>query len=918
MKQERLQRIIFALILFLLIIAPLFSSGVRMLVDWIWFGQMGYRLIYKTILEAEIALSGIGGMGVIILVGANLLIARSIAARYGFRLYHDTLEFPAVERFAALFRGLIWLAILLVGYVVGQWASLHWREYLLNQHSFPIGTVDPIFHIPLGFYLFQLGYRWFLYHLALVIVILCLLSTTFLYALEGGVWVTPRGPAMAAPVRAHLMVLAGLFFVLMAYRARLAMYSLLFSSRGVLYGAGYADVHATLPVLRILMALCLITALGFLVGGAIGRLAPALWSLGVLVVVAFVGINIYPSVVQHFIVTPDELNKEERYIRYSIQFTRQAYGLDHFKEYKFPASNDLTAKDIEQNVATMRNVRLWDHKPLLTTFAQLQEIRTYYDFAAVDNDRYWIHGVYRQVSLSPRELSATNLPGQSWVNKHLIYTHGYGLCLSPVNEYTSDGLPVFFIKNIPPESTTAIKITQPAIYYGELTRSYCFVKTRQQEFDYPSGNHDVYCTYAGTGGIPVENFWRRLLFALRFGQKNILFSTDIRNSSRLMMYRQILERAQRLTPFLSFDSDPYMVISKAGKLYWIVDGYTTSSRYPYSDPTPGVGNYIRNSVKATINAYDGRVIFYVADPNDPLIQAWSRIFPGVFRPLTEMPADLRAHIRYPEGYFEIQASKYAVFHMTDPRVFYNREDLWRVARSNARGPATRMPPYYTIMKLPGISKTEEFILMVPFTPARKQNMIAWMAARCDAPNYGQVVVFTFPKQKLVFGPQQIESRIDQQPSISQQLTLWNQSGSRVIRGTLLVIPVNNSLLYVEPLYLAAEAGGGLPQLERVIVSYSNRVVMQDTLNDALAEIFGGTVSTGAPVAATAAGQPGSRAAHVAPNSAALSAQSLSLIQRANQHYQRALTMEREGDWAGYGQEIQKLGQILQQLAAQSK
>ncbi len=915
MKQERLQRLIFALILLLLIVAPLFSSGVRLLVDWIWFGQEGYRIIYRTILEAEITLSGLGGMGVIILVGLNLLIARTIASRHGSRVYRNNIEFPGVERFAAVFRGLIWLGILLVGYVVGQWASFHWREYLLNQHAVSLGITDPLFKINLGFYLFRLAFRWFLYHLALVMVILCLLTAAFYYALEGGVWVTPRGPAMAPPVRAHLMVLVGLFFALMAYRARLAMYSLLFSSRGILYGAGYADVHATLPVLRILMALCLITALAFIAGAAASRLKPALWSAGILVIVAFVGINLYPSLIQHLIVTPDELNKEEPYIRNSIQFTRQAYGLDHFQEYKFPVSEDLTASDIQQNVATMRNVRLWDHKPLLTTFAQLQEIRTYYDFAAVDNDRYWINGVYRQVSLSPRELSAANLPARSWVNEHLIYTHGYGLCLSPVNEYTSDGLPVFFIKNIPPESTTPIKITQPAIYYGELTNSYCFVRTRQQEFDYPAGNHDVYTTYAGTGGIPVENFWRRLLFALRFGQKNILFSTDIRNTSRVMIYRQILERAQRLTPFLSFDSDPYMVISNAGKLYWIVDGYTTSSRYPYSDPTAGVGNYIRNSVKATINAYDGRVTYYIADPNDPLIQAWSRIFPGVFHPLSAMPADLRAHIRYPEGYFKIQASKYSVFHMTDPRVFYNREDLWRVARANARGPATPMSPYYTIMKLPGVSKTEEFILMVPFTPARKQNMIAWMAARCDAPNYGQVVVFTFPKQKLVYGPQQIESRIDQQPSISQQLTLWNQAGSRVVRGTLLVIPVNNSLLYVEPLYLAAEAGGGLPQLERVIVSYSNRVVMQDTLDDALAQIFGGSVSTSATeIASAVASKPGAPAA----NSPALSAQTGSLIHQANQHYLRALTLERQGNWAGYGQEIQKLGQALQQLAAQQK
>jgi hypothetical protein len=437
------------------------------------------------------------------------------------------------------------------------------------------------------------------------------------------------------------------------------------------------------------------------------------------------------------------------------------------------------------------------------------------------------------------------------------------------------------------------------------------VRTRAQEFDYPQGDQNVYTNYQGAGGIPVENFWRRLLFALAFSEKNVLFSGDIQPASRLMIYRRVLDRAQRLTPFITYDHDPYLAVANDGSLYWILDGYTTSEMYPYSEPAEGVGNYMRNAVKATINAYSGQVRFYISDASDPLIQAYNNIFPGVFESLSAMPEDLRAHIRYPEEFFSIQAGKYALFHMTDPRVFYNKEDLWRVAQSAARGAAAPMSPYYTIMKLAEVGEREEFILMVPFTPARKDNMIAWMAARCDYPDYGKVLVFTFPKQKLVYGPQQIESRIDQDPGISQALTLWGQGGSTVIRGTLLVVPVLNSVLYVEPLYLAAEAGGGLPQLKRVIVAYSDHVVMEDTLDAALSRIFSGAVTTSAAPPPPAG--PAAPAPTKAPGATALDTQAL--IREANQHYQRALQLQRQGDWAGYGEEVKKLGELLNRLAS---
>ncbi|MGD0921070.1 MAG: UPF0182 family protein [Terriglobia bacterium] len=909
MTQDRRARYLVALLLFLLVIAPILSGGMSLLVDWIWFRQEGFRVVFTTILKAQIWLSTLAGMGFLIIAGLNLLIAHWLARRFGYRVQGEVLDFPPLERLSTVFRGLVWVGILLVGYVLGHWAMTHWQEYLLAQHPVAMGHADPLFGIDLSFFLFQLPFRWFLFHLALVAVIGCILSAAFLYFVEGGVWVTPRGPAIAPAARAHLMVLGALVFVLAAYRVRLGMYGLLYSERGVIFGAGYTDVHATLPVLWILLVLCLLTAGVFLVAAARGRLRPVLWTLAGLAAFGLVGVRVYPEIVQRLIVTPNEIVKEQPFIARAIEFTRQAYALDRFEVREFSAVEDLSLDDIRANQATVRNIRLWDHKPLLTTFAQLQEIRTYYDFERVDNDRYWIDGVYRQVSLSPRELSSASLPSRSWINEHLAYTHGYGLCLGPVNESTSEGLPELFIKNIPPVSAGATRVTRPEIYYGELANEYCFVHTRAQEFDYPSGDQNVYTSYQGAGGIAVQGFWRRLLFALRFGEIKILLSTDIRPESRLMIYRRILERVQRLTPFLRYDHDPYMVIANDGSLSWILDGYTTSASYPYSDPTEGVGNYIRNSVKATINAYTGQVHFYIADASDPLIQAYASIFPGVFEPLSAMPKDLRAHIRYPEELFSIQASQYALFHMTDPRVFYNKEDLWRVAQSSTKGAAAPMTPYYTIMRLAEVGTSEEFILMAPFTPARKDNMIAWMAARCDEPNYGKVLVFTFPKQKMVYGPQQIESRIDQDPMISQQLTLWGQGGSSVIRGTLLVIPVLNSVLYVEPLYLAAEAGGGLPQLKRVLVAYSDQVVMELSLDAALSKIFRGTVSSAQPA-------PASTPTAQAPGTPAPAADFQALVREANLHYERAQQFLRQGDWGGYGEEIKKLGEVLKRLAAQ--
>ncbi len=902
MPRNRLARWLAALALLLLVFAPLFSGGIDLLVDWLWFNQEGFRVLYVNILKAQIALSSYAGLGFMAVVGLNFFVARTLARGLGRRVYEEVVEFRLLDRLGRGVQWIIGLGILFVGYFVGEWAMTHWNEYLLAQHAQNMVQADPLFNRNLGYYLFRLPFQWFLFYLALVTAIASLFCAFFVYLVEGGVWVTQRGISVARAARAHLMTLGAILSILAAWRMRLAMYNLLYSPRGALFGAGYADVHASLPVLKLLVFFLFLTAAAFLAGAVRGSLRPAVYAVLATVALGFLGGAVYPAIVQRFSVAPNEFEKEKPYIEWAIAFTRSAYALDRFEEREFPAVEDLKLEDIRSNQPTMRNVRLWDHVPLLSTFKQLQELRPYYDFERVDNDRYWLEGTYRQVSLSPRELATSRLPTPSrgWINEHIAYTHGYGLCLGPVNESTTDGLPVLFIKDIPPASTSSTRITRPEIYFGEVANDYSIVRTSQQEFDYAKGGQDVYTSYQGTGGIPVRSFWRKLLLAIKFGEINVLLSGNIQPDSRVMIYRQVLERARRLTPFLRFDHDPYLVVSQEGGLHWMLDGYTTSEMYPYAQPTEGVGNYIRNSVKATISAYDGRVHFYISDAADPLIRAYAEIFPGVFEPLTAMPENLRSHIRYPENFFATQANMYATFHMTDPRVFYNKEDLWRVAQS-VRGGNAPMVPYYTIMKLAEVGTTEEFILMVPFTPARKDNMIAWMAARCDAPHYGKVLVFNFPKQKLIYGPQQIESRIDQDSTISPQLSLWDQHGSQVIRGTLLVIPVLNSVLYVEPLYLAAQAGGGLPQLKRVIVAYADKVVMEPTLEEALGKIFGGTVSTAAPARVAAA---------PAPQAQALS----SLIQEANQHYERAQQLLRQGDWAAYGEEMRRLGEVLKRMS----
>ncbi|MBI4611346.1 MAG: UPF0182 family protein [Candidatus Rokubacteria bacterium] len=891
---------VFWLILIFLVLG-LAGQAVPLYIDWLWFQEVGYTRVFVSILTLRGWLFVGVALGVFLFLYVNLSLAARAAPPDVLWELEDQLGLPGRAVLEPLIRRLLTPALAVVAFFSGVRASTAWETVLIYFNGVPFKVTDPLFGRDLTFYVFSLPFWRLVYAWGLFLLAATLALSLALYVLQRSLVLTARGLRIAAGARAHVLLLGAALLALRGVGFWLDRFELLYSPRGVVSGASYTDVNASLPVLGILAWLALLCGAACLV-----QLLRPGWrflvaGLVVLGVVWVGGLGLYPAVVQRFRVTPNELFMERPYIAHNIRMTRQAYGLDHMEEKDFPAEENLTSAALAQNSLTIKNVRLWDHLPLLTTYAQLQEIRTYYKFVDVDVDRYTIDGEYRQTMVSPRELSYRHLPSRIWINEHLTYTHGYGVVMGPVNRISPEGLPEFFIQDIPPVSSGPIKVTRPEIYYGEIANDYVFVRTRSQELDYPSGDQNVYTRYAGRGGIPVGSFLAKVAFAIRFGEIKMLLSEDLTGESRILIHRQIAERVRKIAPFIRYDRDPYMVVAADGRLVWLIDGYTVSDRYPYSDPVREVGNYIRNSVKATVDAYDGTVTLYLADAADPLIQAYARAFPGLLKPLAEMPADLRSHLRYPEDLFTTQARKYATYHMTDPQVFYNKEDLWTIPRRAVDGREQEMEPYYTIMRLPG-ERREEFILLTLFNPSRRDNMIAWLAARSDPPNYGRLIAYTFPKQKLVYGPRQVDARIDQDAFISQQLTLWGQRGSRVIRGSLLAIPIEQSLMYVQPLYLAASEQGALPELRRVIVAYGNQIAMEPNLETSLSRIFGGRPRIDdAAARAAPSGTPG------APT------ELRDLALRAWEAWSRAQEALRKGDWAGYGEQQRRLEEALRRF-----
>jgi uncharacterized membrane protein (UPF0182 family) len=878
----------------LLLVLPFLFSFLGLFVDWLFFKETGYSAVFVKTLSAKIAAGVLFGTAFLVFALANVVVANRREFAQSDFLFIGGVASPFPARGpAGMARLLSVVAAVVLAFLAGQWGSLRWEELLLFQNGLATGTGDPIMGRDTGFYLFRLPLIESLKGFIGFTVISTAVITAANYLLRGGILITETHASIDGMVKKHLSILAGLFVFNLAFGFYLDTFRLLYSEYGVVFGAGYTDIHAKLLSYRALIFITPAAGLLFLAGVWKGSRLLTFGPLGFVAAVYFIGIVIYPAALQKFKVAPNELALETPFIKHNIEFTRAGYDLERIETIPFDVDYSLTARDIERNDATIKNIRLWDHAPLLRTYSQLQQIRTYYKFADVDNDRYAINGEYMQVMLSPRELSYNDLPSKTWINERLIFTHGNGITFGPVSRISREGLPEFIIKDIPPVSQMDIKVARPEIYYGELSNDYVIVKTKVPEFSYPTSEGNIYTSYEGRGGVKLASFLTRGLFALHFRTEKIVLSSDIGAESRILYYRNIMERVRKIAPFLLFDQDPYIVVTGDGKLVWVVDAYTVSGMMPYSKPVDRRINYMRNSVKVVVDAYDGSLTFYISDQADIMIKVFSKIFPGMFKSFGDMPPDLRSHIRYPSRFLQVQASMFAAYHMTDAKVFYNKEDLWEVPTFTERP----MEPYYTIMKLPG-EKKEEYILLMPYTPARRDNLAAWFAARCDEPNYGKLLVYTFPRDRLIYGPKQVDARINQDSYISQQLTLWSQRGSQVIRGSLLVIPIERSLLYVQPLYLAAADKVGLPELRRVIVAYENDVIMEENLEIALQRLFGGK--------AAPAGRPADteEARISAPDPA----------KEAMKAFERAVEMQRQGNWAAYGEELRKLEQLLKKMA----
>jgi uncharacterized protein len=887
------------------------GSMVGFVVDWLWFSAIGYLNVFWTIIiaKAEVFLAVfVATAGILWLNGVLALrFARTpwmarrsdiawrnagvVTVQDVLELARDRLPWPVVIAAAAS------VLAVLVG-----WGEIHnWKIFLRFLHQVPYGAGDPLYGRDIAFYFFSLPAYLAIKNWLLVTLFLGALVAGTVYWAYGHIEHHPQRRSMSSAAIAHGSLLLGLFFVVKAWSYFLDRYLLLYGDNGVVVGAGYTDVHVQLPVLWLLLSLAVIAAFCCWANLRVRNYKLPIVAAALLFGTSFVVAELGPALFQRVYVKPNELRLEAPYIQRNIASTQQAYNLHQVAVKPFPAEQSLTATTLVSNQATIDNIRLWDWQPLMDTYSQMQEIRTYYKFHDVDIDRYWLNGAYQAVMLSARELKSSLLPpnAQTWVNRHVLFTHGNGAVMSPVTRKSPEGLPLFYLSDVPPVASGGPQIREPCIYYGEETDSYVIVKATTPEFDYPKGKDNIYAFYDGSGGIPVGSLARKALFAWYFGDVNLLLTSYIADASRIMIRRNIRERVGAIAPFLNLDRDPYLVVSE-GRLFWIQDAYTTSSYFPYAQFSRRSGlNYIRNSVKVIIDAYNGSVDFYLVDSSDPIAATYQRIFRGIFKPLTAMPMDLQKHIRYPEDLFRIQALMYRSYHMDSPEVFYNREDLWQFPRQPEGGENATMAPYYIIMRLPGESKAE-FFLMLPMVPSQRQNMIAWLAARCDPPDYGKLVVYEFPKDKLVYGPFQIEARINQNTEISQQLSLWNQLGSRVIRGNILVIPIDNSILYVSPLYLRAEQGQ-LPELKRVIASYGDQVVMKDTLAAALSALFN-EPSTGSTPSITA-GTP-------------LAGSAAERAHKALDHYERAIEHLKSGDWAGFGKELDTMRDLLQQMSGQ--
>jgi uncharacterized membrane protein (UPF0182 family) len=903
-----------------LVVVPWLASFAT---DWLWFKEIGFQSVFATSVIWRIGLFLVGAIFAFGYIYGNVRVARGTGTGFPV-LYVNRGDGVSVDVSRMLTR-LFLPAALVMAFLTAVSASASWLVVLKGFNGVPIGTRDPLFGRDISFYLFKLPLISGVLGTLITLTFLSIVAVAVMYWMRNDITLPPRRASAKPRAARHLGVLVVVLFVLLAVRLWIVeTASLLYSTTGPLLGASFTDVHVALPGLYVSAIAALIAAAWVAAGIARGKLIWSAISATVFyAVVSVLARGVIPSAYQKLVVSPNELSRESPYLRNHIDATRKAWGLEHVESRDLSGEVQLTMADIKANAATVDNIRLWERPLLKQTFSQLQEIRTYYDFVSVDDDRYTIDGRYRQVHVAARELNSESLPTRTFINERLTFTHGMGVTMAPVNQVTDEGLPVLFIKDLPPASTISIKLTRPQLYYGELTNEYVFVGTKQKEFDYPAGEANIYTNYIGRGGVPIGSLVRRVLYAFELGSLKILLSDDIRGNARILYRRNVMDRATTAMPFLDFDNDPYLTINDAGQLKWILDAYTTSDMYPYSQRTVDGTNYMRNSVKVVIDAYDGNVDAYIADPSDPVVQTYAHIFGPIFKPLSEMPPDIRRHVRYPGDLFRIQAALHTTYHMLEPQTFYHREDQWQIPGGLTKGTNENPFQRHIIMKLPG-EKNPEFIFMTPFTPRGKDNLAAWMVARMDGENYGKLSVYRFPKQSLVYGPKQIANRINQDTEISRQLTLWDQRGSEVIRGELLVIPIEESLIYVQPIYLRAE-GGTIPELKRVVVAHENRVVMGETLEEGLDALFGAgaaqqtRTSIQDSLSTLGVSQPVVTGGGVTPSTEPPpSGATAELLRQAQTHYDRAIAAQRAGNWAEYGREIDQLGVAIRALRAAKK
>ncbi|NLN76149.1 MAG: UPF0182 family protein [Armatimonadetes bacterium] len=934
---NNLRRYIGPIILAVIALLTIFGGAlVTFYTDYLWFKDLGYQKVFTTRLLTQIKIGVLFGLMFFAIIYGNLWYARRIAPPSPTM----GIEQQLLERLGRLARRglglLLFAGSVVVSVMVGLEAATHWRQWLMCFHSTPFASADPVFGKDIGFFVFQLPFLTYLYYWLFFALAASTIASIGLHYADEAIEMFGNNLQFAPKVKAHICTLVAAMFFLKAWGYRLAMYNLLFSKGSLFDGAGHTEIKATLPALWILLIAALIGGLLVLanirrrgIGYSVGAFASL---IGLSIVVG----SAYPAFVQRYSVQPNELEYQSKYISRAVKATQTAYGLTQVSTQAFAAENDLTAQQIHENRATVENIRLWGKKPLQDQNNQLQTVQQYYHFEDIDVDRYWLADKntgekrYRQVWLGAREMSQAQLPdtAKTWINQHLKYTHGYAYCMSPVNEISEEGKPLFFVKDMPPRATVDMPIERMGVYFGELTHEYVIVKTSAEEYDYPSGSGTVPTKYEADAGIRVGDFWRKFLFSLRFQDINLLLNENIRPESRLLFRREIDDRISTLLPFIEFDQDPYLVTADGG-LYWMRDGYTISDSYPYAKYFGMQGtpfNYIRNSVKVVVDAYTGKVDAYIIeDPlPDPLIRTYDKIFPGIFKPIDQMPDELREHIRYPEDLFRIQTAVYTRYHYSAdrPQDFYGNSDLWEIPKTASlaglSSEPTYMEPYYVIMKLPNGS-SEEFILMTPYVHSgARKNMVAWMCAKCDQPNYGQLVLYQLPT-KNVNGPQQVGTFASQDPTISSQLTLWNKEGSSADTGDMLIIPVESTFLYVVPVYLSSTTSGTqIPEIKRVVVALGDRVAMMPTLNDSLSTLVGQTISvptqTGMVAGALATKAPGvtTKPAIVATPDTA------QLVDQANNNYAKAQEALRNGDWNEYGKRMSALEKDLKDLKEKLK